>query len=265
MLQLFGLWFWVLSQLNAHEATVGLGANCRYHPNELPQALVDNSKVFLTNEFTITGLRIENAGVHLIGGYASCTDVQRGIKSKYKTKVTGGHETVALHVNTKSNDSVVLENFDISAGQSLQAGGIEVVNVNNFRLANSWVHGNVSKGSGGGIHFSGNGTKVEILDSKIYNNYAGETGGGIAISGHYNLIEFQDSLVFDNQAGSAAGGLICQHHNQIKVVLNQLETASWAAANSAPLAPDIYRDLQCQVQLVAGVPLGFNHSFWLLK
>ena len=258
MLQLVGLWFWLLSHPNATEATVGLATNCRYHPTELQRALIEHNKVFLTNEFIITGLRIENRGVHLIGGYASCGDIQRGMNSKIRTKITGAHETVALLINVKANDVVVLENFEISEGRSLQAGGIEIRQVNQFTLANSWVHGNVSEGSGGGIHCSGNGVHVEILDSKIYHNSAQETGGGIAISGRYNMIELQDSLVFANQAGSAGGGLICQNRNQIKVLQNRFKITSWVAVNKAPLGPDVYRDLLCQMQSTANGQFNFS-------
>lgn len=258
MLQFMGLWLWSLNQHMATQATVGLGINCRYHPTELQQALLENRLVFVTNEFTITGLQIKKEGVHLIGGYNNCDDIYSDSKGQNRTKISGAGETVALQINAQANGSVILENFEIFDGLSKQAGGIEIVNVKRFKLTHSLVYGNVSEGSGGGIHLSGDGIDVEIMDTKIFNNSARNTGGGVAISGQYNLIKFYDSIVIANQAGYAGGGISCQNPNQINVFLSKNMVGSWIEANHSQLASNSYYDLKCQIQLTSNGHVGFN-------
>lgn len=233
------------------EATVGLGANCRYLPNELPQAMMENSLIYLTNEFTISALHIGqnqtmHDDIHLIGGFDNCDAIELRTLGLRKTKISGANETVALKINTSVMGTVVLENFEISEGYSSHAGGVQVIQANQFKLKNSLIHNNSSENSGGGIQISGHGIMVDLDDSKIFNNAAKTVGGGIIISGDYNTLALHETKVFANQAGIAGGGLSCFNYNHIRVVSNPSDSDRWLSNNLSPLAENLYYDLSCQ-------------------
>lgn len=258
MFWLIKMWLGSLNWTLIPEATVGLDTSCRYQPDELAQALIENQLVYITNEFTISGLYIEQDNIHLIGGFDSCAAIKLRIPGLRKTKISGAHETVALKVNSSELGSVVLENFEISEGYSNYAGGIQVIQANQFKLKNSLIHNNVSASAGGGIHISGSGVAVELRESKIFNNTAKNVGGGITISGEYNTLFIQETLVYANHAGIAGGGMSCLNHNQINVLTEQAELDLWLINNISPLAGNLYYDLSCQINRSSTGRFGLN-------
>ena len=101
--------------------------------------------------------------------------------------------------------AVSLERLKITGGRgtgTFESGGIYNGGGGNLVLVKSWVTGNRSEGSGGGIYSVGD--LLRLRDSRVSGNRGG-LGGGISIAG--TLVLRGRSSVDHNFAGNGGGGI----------------------------------------------------------
>lgn len=243
-----GLVLLSLSNPNSNDELISVGSdfNCHYQPDQLYEAMQKHEKLYLSNDFVIQSLKVNNTQVHLVGGFDDCSDIKHGVLSQQRSIISGNNESAALEIDTKANQSVIVENFEVIDGHGKDAGGIAVLNTQSFTVINSLIYQNVALGSGGGIHLIGDGAEVHIRGSQIHHNHAMQEGGGIAISGQNNAVDLSDSVVYSNQADMVGGGVSCLNHNRISMSSSTHDIQSVTKNNQAPMGKDLYYELTCQ-------------------
>jgi hypothetical protein len=238
--------------------SVGNDFNCHYQPSQLSEAMKNHQELYLTNQFIVPQLKIEVPILHLIGGFDDCNDIHQGKKSHGRTQISGMGETNALSVygfGDTHNNSIIIENFEMTLGRSSQGAGMYVDGPVRLKLINSLIHNNHGVESGGGIFVAGNASLIELKGSQIYNNYATE-GGGLAINGKYNLISLNDSMIYGNHALKLAGGIYCINQNSVEIKSSE-ETAftqfnhAHVYDNQAELGKNYFFALSCQFKLLS--------------
>ena len=234
--------------------SVGNDFNCHYQPSQLTEAMKSHEQLHLTNQFIIPQLKIEVPVLHLIGGFDDCNDIIKGGKSHGRTQISGMGEASALSVyGFRDNNSIVIENFEMTQGRSPQGAGVYVAGPVRFVVINSLIHNNHSSAEGGGVFVFGDAAQIEIVSSQIYNNSA-TAGGGLAVKGVFNLVTLIDTTVFDNDAFELAGGVYCINQNSVENIFNTEIDFAFAKSptvfdNDAKLGADYFFDLNCQLKL----------------
>ncbi len=163
--------------------------------------------VALANNQTYSGASydVDGHSVHVIGGFANCSDFIGGGTTTLNAAGTG--DTV-VEIFGGGSHTVILERLTLRGGGDASGGGLEIDGDFIVGLRSTTVSNN-SSSNGGGVHIDGSAGAVLSLEGSaaiLFNSATGEGGGVQCVDGASILME-ADTAVGFNSAGSNGGGL----------------------------------------------------------
>jgi len=137
------------------------------------------------------------------------------------SSIISNHQNTGIHFENLSNSSTVVRNCTIARNESLDVGGINVID-GTVQILNNTIKSNQAAGAsdGGGIHVE-YGT-VLIKDNTIYDNYAEYAGAGIDIARGQVIIQ-HNTLKANRSAGiNTKGGAILASGGSVDIINNNI-------------------------------------------
>ncbi|MEO5560890.1 MAG: hypothetical protein ABIO49_13285 [Dokdonella sp.] len=172
----------------------------------------------MTTSQTITG-----RNVALVGGYDTCSSTTPSGHTVLDGSAFTG-SVLRINASFAGTDSYNVSLFAITiingtGSSTLPGGGMTIDGPFIVSLSDTYVQGNSTTLSGGGILVSGESgtgvgtterTRLIVGGSSIVNENHASKGGGIGCSGR-STVEVIDSIVSTNTATSAGGGIASDH------------------------------------------------------
>jgi len=136
----------------------------------------------------------DGGGIYVSGGAPTFEDLL--VDSNTSSGCCGG-----VHIG--NNATVNISDSTISNNNAGYGGGVGVFSDSTVTITNSTISGNdtdVEFGQGGGMHVSGSGTVVNLVDSILADNLTRDHGGAISSDG--GTVNLTNALIYGNQSST---------------------------------------------------------------